>query len=224
MLNINLFGKNASGRKPPALSYKTLTNFLDSFQRRDIPSHIDKSVLPSSMSGGNQSYLINALKFMGLVSENNTPQERFYRLARAEHSMRASILRDILLTSYGFILTDFDISNATTQTVVDKFKEQGLTGGDELRKAIIFFLNAAKDAEIRVSPLIKPLDLTKLAKTERTGKNLGAKELTYQLTDLLEEEMNEEEENAVWTLIRYLKRKKAMTDKQDPDIGTAAAN
>ena len=58
----DLFTKEASIRKPPSLAFKTVTNFLEQFQD-SLPSHIDRSVMPTSMSGGNQVYLQGALKF-----------------------------------------------------------------------------------------------------------------------------------------------------------------
>jgi hypothetical protein len=222
MMSNNLFGKKLSVKKPPSLSYKTLTNFLESFQRKDIPSHIDKNVLPASMSGGNQAYLINALKFLELISENNSPQEKFYRLVRTEQSIRISTLREILRSSYGFLLNEIDISTASTQSVADKFKEQGVMDGNNIRKAIVFFLSAAQDAGMEVSPQINPSEVAKLVKAlnkenkEPTHKTV--KELTHQLIDLLDEDMGENEENAVWTLIRYLKKKiKADQEKQNSD-------
>lgn len=134
----DLFGKAEPIRKPPSLSFKTVNNYLESWNDKTIPSHIDRSVLPTSMSGGNQTYLQGALKFLGLVSENNVPEKLFHRLVETDKESKAAVWREIVTTAYDFLLQDLDIERATTRGVVDKFKEQGISG-DSIRKAMIFF-------------------------------------------------------------------------------------
>lgn len=233
----NLFGAETPTTKPPSsIAYKTVTNFLESFQDSEVPTHIDRSVLPSSMSGGNQAYLVSALKFLGLISNTGVTDEKFHRLVKGNKDERAAVWQEILQKSYSFLFTDLDIERTTTTIVSARFKEQGISG-DSIRKAITFFLFAAKDAGLKVSPHIKPQQTrsksTKTRKTdskpenevkETNGGNNGGevkggqeirtdtastgKALPYQLIDILSDDMSAEEEDAVWTLIRYLKKKK----------------
>lgn len=224
--------------RPPYISYKTFKKFLDSFpDRESVPSHIDRSVLPSTMSGGNQVGVISALKFFGLISETGEPQENFYNYVEAveEGNEKARVLGNILHVGYEFLLDGLDIERATTSKVIEKFKEVGMSG-DTIRKAILFFQFMAKDAKMKISPHIKPYmgtRITKPAKARVKGANVadddGAEDdgeaasgqstprhpepekTPYQvLIDILSPDMEEDEQNAVWTLIRYLKRQETM--------------
>jgi hypothetical protein len=235
----DLFGGEPPKLKPPSsIAYKTVTNFLESFQDSSIPSHIDRSVLPGSMSGGNQAYLVSSLKYLGLISDGGaTNEEKFHRLVKGNKEQRAAAWREVLMSSYDFLFKDFDIERATTSLVSSKFKEQGISG-DSIRKAMTFFLFAAKEAEIKVSSHIKPAStrgkITKPRKQEikppvdakqETTNDSGngsaqqeisvnkSKELPYQLIDILDDEMSQEEQDAVWTLIRYLKKQKVKSSE-----------
>lgn len=226
--------KEVSARKPPFLSFTTLTNFLDQFVDSTVPSHIDKSVFPASMSGGNQVYLQNALKYLGLVSEDNVPKDEFHSLVAANEQDKARIWSEILHREYAFLLKDIELDRATTRIVVDKFKEIGMSG-DTIRKAMTFFLHAAKAAKLTVSPHIKaprPVPPTHPKATKNTKKteqkpdgsstqeparfvNNNSEETgrstqtgpPYQvLIKILSNDMTMDEQDAVWTLIRYLKK------------------
>lgn len=228
--------KEVSARKPPFLSFTTLTNFLDQFVDSTVPSHIDKSIFPTSMSGGNQVYLQNALKYLGLVSENNVPSDEFHALVAAKEQDKARIWSEILHREYAFLLKDIELDRATTRIVVDKFKEVGM-GGDTIRKAMTFFLHAAKAAKMTVSPHIKaprpvPPAHPKAPKNTKGSEQKPAGSVAQQtvgiesnnggggtggskptdppyqvLIKILSNDMMPEEQDAVWTLIRYLKKK-----------------
>lgn len=232
---------NSSARKPPVLPFKTLENYIDLLRDKTLPSHIDRSVLPTTMSGGKQVYLIATLKSLELISEEGVPSEIFHRLVSVEKNERAEIWRKILYKTYDFILNDTDIERTTTKIVVEKFRQQGMTG-DTIRKAQTFFMHLAKEAGVKVSPHIKlfvpPTRVaTKTSKstpkkeehfegestdeksntvngrTDQGSKDkLQSKELTYQLVDILSPDMEKEEQDAVWTLIRYLKKQDASSE------------
>ncbi|NOT47029.1 MAG: DUF5343 domain-containing protein [Acidobacteria bacterium] len=210
-----------------------MTNFLDQFQDKSVPSHIDRSILPSSMSGGNQAYLQGALKYLGLISEHSVPSEYFVRLTSAPKEQKGPIWREILDHAYGFVLNDIDIERATTKIVADRFKEQGISG-DTVRKAITFFQHAAKEAGMQISPHLKPAagprnrsprPIKSDSKTKpnvlsnssqsnavqlpNTG-NPSASYSPYQLLiNILDVGMNDDEQAAVWTIIKYLKKREA---------------
>lgn len=224
--------------RPPYISYKTFKKFLDSFaSEEDIPRPIDRSVFPSSMSGGNQVGVMSALKFFGLISETGEPQEDFYAYVRADDISKKAVLFKIINRGYGFLLNAVDIERATTRSVIDKFKEVGMSG-DTIRKAILFFQFAAKDAEMKISSHIKPYMGTRPTSVRPArGRGRGAatgqpdeatdeededtgrgqpppppavEKTPYQvLIDILSPDMDEDEQQAVWTLIRYLKTQEA---------------
>ncbi len=56
---------------PPYVAYKTLSNFLDRF-KQGLPGRIDRGLM-GSMSGAAQSQVTTALRFLGMISENNIP-------------------------------------------------------------------------------------------------------------------------------------------------------
>jgi hypothetical protein len=223
--------------RPPYISYKTFKNFLDSFESSEqIPSHIDRSVLPTSMSGGNQVGVIATLRFFNLISENGAPHADFYEYVDAQEEGKKRVLRRILSEGYSFLMNGLDIERATTKQVIDKFKEVGVSG-DTVRKAIVFFLFAAKDAELKISSHIKPYmgsrinkgvkqrgrttsrgdddsqeDFEDNADESRVEKPQPDKTPYQVLIDILSPDMEEDEQQAVWTLIRYLKRQEIMVE------------
>ena len=215
--------------KPPYLSYKTLRNFLESLKASGVSGRIDRSIMPSSMSGANQVLVIAALKFLGLIDEVGIPQDNLHKIVELEKGERAQAYQQALKSAYSFLLKDLDIERATTRQVEERFKDIGLST-DTVRKAVNFFLLAAKDAELKVSPHIKPYQGTSGGQKTRKGtakngqtqqgnetsssKGVSASQsttkATYQvLIDILSPDMRDDEQDAVWTLIRYLKKKEA---------------
>ncbi|HEV7378114.1 MAG TPA: DUF5343 domain-containing protein [Pyrinomonadaceae bacterium] len=218
--------------KPPYIAFKTLKNYLDTFKSsEDIPSHIERSVMPPKMSGGNQVAVINALKFLGLISDEGVPQEDFYKYIDAEPKVREQLLRDVLTQAYSFLLTGIDIERTTSRIVVERFREAGVSG-DTIRKAIQFFQGAAKDVGMKVSPHMKVAQSQparpKAQKARKgdtrtdedalddEGEDRGSEyvpvveKTPYQvLIEILKPNMEEPEQDAVWTLIRYLKKQEA---------------
>ena len=131
-------------------------------------------------------------------------------------------------------MNDIDIERATTKIVADRFKEQGING-DTVRKAITFFQHAAKEAGMQISPHLKPAagprnriprpmksdskakpnvpsnfsDTDTTSTSQNTG-NPGIVGSPYQLLiNILDVGMNDEEQAAVWTIIKYLKKREA---------------
>ena len=67
---------------PPYVPYRTLSNFLERM-KIGIPLRIDRSVF-SSMSGGVQSQLTVALKYLNLISPKRLPEENLTKLVNSE--------------------------------------------------------------------------------------------------------------------------------------------
>jgi len=217
----------------PSLSQATISNFLNAFKGTEqIPTHIDKSLL-SSHSGATQSAILNTLKFLGFISEDGKPQELFYEYVTADKDARPAVWRKLLTQHYDFLLNHVDIERTTSALVADRFRSQNISG-DTVRKAVTFFLHAAKAANMKVSPHVKaprlpgrlsgsrprsqvrqeqaPADPNNGGGASKTGTNQNAHEdrpLSYQLVDILDGNMTREEQDAVWTLIRFLKAKEA---------------
>lgn len=137
---------------PPYIPFKTFSNFIESLQQ-GIPSRIDRSLM-STMSGSVQIQLITTLKYLGLITKKGLPTETLPRLVNSEGLERKQVIREILKSSYSYLfIAGFQIENITAHQFEDKFKEIG-AGGQTLRKCINFFIEAAKVAELTISPYI----------------------------------------------------------------------
>lgn len=136
---------------PPYVTFISLMNFVDSL-KRGIPGQIDRSLM-KTMSGSMQTQMMSALKYLHLVNTQGVVQDILTRLVNSEGAERTQVLHELLTASYPFLFSSFDLSKATSSQFRQKFTEVGATG-DSVRKCIAFFLSAAKEANIEVSPYI----------------------------------------------------------------------
>lgn len=138
---------------PPYVPYKTFKNFIEGL-RVAMPARIDRSIM-SSLSGANQSQLLNALKSLRLMSPTDAPTDKLTRLVNSEGVEQQNILRDIIHAGYPFIFHDaFELERTTPRHLAEQFDNVGATG-DTVRKCIAFFIAISKDAGIPLSPHIK---------------------------------------------------------------------
>jgi hypothetical protein len=150
---------------PPYVAYKTLSNFLDRF-KQGIPGRIDRGLM-GSMSGAAQSQVTTALRFLGMISENNIPNPIMKRYVSGEEGERKAALREMLEKSYPFIFRGgFDLSTATAHMLRENFAENTSATGETISRCMAFLKDAAADAGIEVSPYI----LQKSARSGGTGK------------------------------------------------------
>ena len=144
--------KNEQTNTPPYVAYRTLKNFLRSLSQA-IPSRIDKSVMPS-MAGGVRSQLLQALKYLNLIEANGAPKEKLPMLVKSEGAEYQKILREVLNAAYPFLKSkEIDLNTATMNLLDEQFSK--LATGGTVQKCITFFIPAAKDAGIPLSPFIK---------------------------------------------------------------------
>jgi hypothetical protein len=138
--------------KPPYVSYKTFSNFIDALNQDGIPGRIDSSVM-KNLSGTAQAQLKSALRFLGLTDDDDRPQAQLRDLVNAEGEERQQVLLDILTHTYSFLFASgtgpIDLSGETPITFSAKFRDKGL-GGDTVRKAESFFIQLATEAGILV--------------------------------------------------------------------------
>jgi hypothetical protein len=152
---------------PPYLGFGTLQNFLDSL-KQGIPSRIDRSLM-YSLGGTVQKQLLHALRYLGLIDEWGLPQPTLKQLVSAEGTEREHFWRDLLQTAYPFLLGQaargFDLTIATPRQLTEKFQATGIQG-ESVRKAETFFLRAAEEAGLSISPHIP-------SRSYRPGRALG---------------------------------------------------
>lgn len=116
---------------------------------------IDKTLMPKA-SGSQQSGMLSALRFLQLIDDSGKPKDHFRGVVLADDDSRKEPLNKALRESYGFLFDDpeFDLSHASSGQVTEKFKAWGINGST-LTKTIAFFLSAAKEYGIPVSPHVK---------------------------------------------------------------------
>jgi hypothetical protein len=137
---------------PPYIAFTTLTDLLTRLEKGGgIPPQIDRSYL-DSFSGAYQSQVIAALKSMALIRDNGevTPQLVNMIVNAAE---RKRLIGEMVSVLYPAVVKLGEI-NATQAQLIDEFRKFGITG-DTQRKAIAFYLKAAKYADIKTSPHFK---------------------------------------------------------------------
>lgn len=136
--------------QPPYMSWATFEGILDQLKATGLPDVIDRSVLVGK-SGGDQSQFLRACRSFGLIdTETDQPTERMRQLVYAED--RGPLLGEILREAYAPVVA---LSTGATQAMLEeKFREYGIEG-DTVRKAIAFYLNAAKQTDIELSPRFK---------------------------------------------------------------------
>jgi len=145
---------------PPYVSYKTFRNFLDGLN--PVPSVIDSHVL-KTMSGALKAQLLSSLRYLKLIDENNKSQPNLRTLANAKGDDRQKELNKLLTNSYPFLFAeagDFSLAEGTYPQLMGKFQNEGATG-ETAKRCVRFFLDAAKDAGIIVSPYIQSEPVTK---------------------------------------------------------------
>ena len=138
---------------PPYVAYKTLSNFVDRF-KQGLPGRIDRGLM-GSMSGAAQSQVTTALRYLGMISENNLPTQIMRQYATGEESERRTALRQMLEKSYPFIFDkSFDFATATASQLREVFEANTTATGETVGRCIAFLKDAAADAGISISPFI----------------------------------------------------------------------
>src|SRR5207253_7799835 len=93
-------------------------------------------------------------KFFDLVDDNGIPKgDKLERLAvQKEIDQRRANLRLLLKSSYGHVIK-LDLLRVTPSQLDTAFADYGISG-DTKKKAKTFFLQAARFAELNLSPLL----------------------------------------------------------------------
>jgi hypothetical protein len=137
---------------PPYFAFKTLTNTIEKMEEHGPPPRIDRTFLPG-MSGAGQTQFLAGLKSLGLIDDNGVVQQMLVDLVNDPDHRRA-LIGQMLRERYPEAVK-LGEGNATTGQLVEVFNGYGVQG-DTARKAIAFYLQAAKYAEdIPLSPHFK---------------------------------------------------------------------
>lgn len=163
--------KNGKQVLPAYVSWSSFIKFINGLRDTHIPLQIDKSLMATA-SGSQQSSMLAGLRFLRLIDENGKPTAFMQQLVEASDQERPALLKLMVEASYTFLFGGDDqlpLDKASGQQVVEKFREQELTGST-VSKAIAFFLAAAKAADIKVSHHIKPPASSGPTRAKRTPR------------------------------------------------------
>ncbi len=221
--------RTRSAGTPPYTSYRTFKTFIEDLHEHGVPSRIDRSVLTrfSEIVG---TQLMHALRFLGLVGDDGRPTERLKGLVKAHGTGSWSEkLLELLRDEYAAMFA-IDLGTATPSHFHEAFRKAFPAADAVVQKCVTFFLYAANDAGVRISGRVlkgrKPRSLTPRRKPAKPASAHppirefetapsppqaplspieGRKPSEILLTHLDLGAMDEEQQAAVWTLLKYFK-------------------
>jgi Family of unknown function (DUF5343) len=133
----------------PYLPFLTFQSAIQSLEQ-GVPTKIDRTIW-RNQSGIVQTQILMALRFFNLVDDADVPTELLHELIEQKDN-RAAIYTKLLNASYKGLL-DHDLTKMTPKMLDDAMEQYNVTG-DTKRKAVTFFLKAAKYASFPMHPLL----------------------------------------------------------------------
>jgi hypothetical protein len=143
--------ENMERERAPYVAFRTLLNFLDWLQQ-GVPQRIDRSFWGTRLSGAYGTQLMAALRFFSLIRDDNSPTTTLEELAQGDREQRKAIFRQLLQANYPTVF-ELDLERATQGQLEEAFKRYKLTG-ETARKAVTFFVHAARYADVPLSQFI----------------------------------------------------------------------
>ncbi len=215
-----------SVRTPPYTSYRTFRTFIQDLREHGLPSRVDRSVL-TRFSGVVGMQLTHALRFLGLIEEGGRPTQRLRELVDAEDAGRwRETLLDLIRREYAPLFA-IDLESATPSHFHDTFRKAFPAADAVVQKCVTFFLYAANDAGLTLSPRVlkgrKPRSPTPRRRhpaapppafeappppLQPGGSRIEGRKPSEILLALFEpNEMDDQQQAAVWTLMKYFRAK-----------------
>ncbi len=151
--------------------FKTFLTALETLESGGVPKQIDRSIW-RSFSGLVQSQVLGAFRFLGLV-EGDAPTPELRKLVEDKQN-RPAVLRRMLEKSYSGLVSR-DLTKMTGTMLDGLMGKYGVTGATK-RKAVTFFLQAAKYTELPLSRFL--LSQTRSSPGIRRKKKIGPGEAT----------------------------------------------
>jgi hypothetical protein len=232
--------ETGSGAKKsaPYTAFQSLKTLTASLKEHGLPQRIDRSLM-SNFSGAVQSQLMTALRFLGLITADDRPTTFLQAIVEAHGTDEwPNALQKVLRHAYSEVFR-LNLATASPAQFTETFKDAYPAEGDTVRKGITFFLNAAKDAGITISPYIMKNKKPRASNGGSKKRTVQKKKAAPTKPDRVEDDdddhdrgriretkaktpyealmndiydptdMSEVEEQAVFTLARYLKKKAA---------------
>ena len=218
-----------SARTPPYTSYRTFKTFIEELHEHGVPSRIDRSVL-TRFSGVVGAQLMHGLRFLGLIGDDGRPTQRLKELANAHGAANwPETLLELLRQEYSPMFA-IDLETATPSHFGGAFRKAFPAADAVVQKCVTFFLYAANDAGVQISgrvlkgrkprssaPRRKPtsprfapprqIEAGPSQPQPAASPVEGKKPSEILLLHLDPTEMDDEQQAAVWTLLKYFKAK-----------------
>ena len=147
---------------PPYVSFNTFRTLLEWLRSEGVPLRFDRSFWQTKFSGSTGSQLVAALRFLGLL-RGDRPLPDLENLVEAAFDERRFVLRELLTDSYAAV--PFDKLDRATPAMLRRWFSAYPIDGHTLRKAISFFVSAAKEAEIPMSNAVSKMSKSKAPRT-----------------------------------------------------------
>lgn len=218
---------------PPYIAFQTLKTLTQNMKADGVPGRIDKTML-RNFSGAVASQLMTALKFLELTGQDGQPTDDLQALVDAYGTDEwPSVLAGTIKKAFAPVFK-LNLETATPGQFTERFSDSFDGEGDTQRKAITFFINAVREAQIPISAYImknkKPRSGAGKKRVQRNstsgaGANTNDKKTTdnppplptqtayevlmHEIYDPIAMEPGSDEEKAVFTLARFLKTKEA---------------
>lgn len=138
--------KNAAAYLP----FKTFLSAIESLEH-GIPKKIDRTIW-RTQAYVVQTQIIMALRFLGLLDSQDNPTPKLHQLVEKK-SDRKMFLHNLLVDAYRSII-DLDLTKTTPKMLDDEMEKYSVSG-DTKKKAVRFFLQAAKYVEMPMHPLLQ---------------------------------------------------------------------
>jgi hypothetical protein len=147
---------------PPYISYLTFNTFLEWLKEMPVvPTQIDRSLWKYKFAGSTGIQLMTGLKFLKLLDGQKT-EPMLAELVKVDKDKRKVLIKEVLRKAYGADIVD-ELPAMTPKVLDDKLHALGTTDSTH-RKALSFFVNAAKYNGVTVPPSI-----SKKARIRRSG-------------------------------------------------------
>jgi hypothetical protein len=190
-------------RRPPEITFALFEAVIASLQVDGVPERIDSSVVGRFRPGAAE--VMPALCFLGQADDAGAPSSSLHELVAAHRSPEwPEALRDVLVAGYA-LLFRMPLERITPAEFQDGFRRAYPQSGHAVRKATAFFLRAAIEAEVALSPRIARRRRRGPPRSPDLCPRTSNRDAAGVLIDMLDPEaMSEEEQKAVVTLLLYL--------------------
>src|SRR3972149_401622 len=215
---------------PPGTIIRIIRNFRD----RDVPEEIGPEVLSQlGVSEGLMNRVLQSLEFLGLIMEDGTTTNEFRSFPTKTDEEYRELLGSLVRGAYGGVFRVMNVEQVSDQELFNAFRPYSPAG--QRSRMLTLFRGLCREAGIPVAgggeappattPVRRKRDSAPPRASERqegesrritpspNGLQQRAEAPFQTLIGILNpERMSEEEQDAVWTLIRYLKKQETLQE------------